>query len=134
MTRKINYVQVGRVVLINNGKNTGKLAVIVDIIDHNRAILDGPTTDVRRFSCSYKCMTLTPILVKKVPRSASTEVLSKILADKDIKAIWNESRPAKRLAKRQIRQSLTDFDRFKVYRLKKRATAERKNAMTASRK
>ena len=33
-------VEVGRVVLINNGENEGKLAVIVDIIDHNRVCGD----------------------------------------------------------------------------------------------
>ena len=30
------YVEVGRVVLINDGPSTGKLATIVEIIDHNR--------------------------------------------------------------------------------------------------
>jgi large subunit ribosomal protein L14e len=30
------YVEVGRVVLINQGEFAGKLAVIVEIIDHNK--------------------------------------------------------------------------------------------------
>jgi len=30
------YVEVGRVVLVNDGPNAGKLATIVEIIDHNR--------------------------------------------------------------------------------------------------
>jgi transcription antitermination factor NusG len=33
------YVQVGRVVLINKGEFSGKLAVIVEIIDHNKVSL-----------------------------------------------------------------------------------------------
>ena len=30
------FVEVGRVVLVNEGPSAGKLAVIVEIIDHNR--------------------------------------------------------------------------------------------------
>jgi hypothetical protein len=30
------FVEVGRVVLVNDGPNAGKLAVIAEIIDHNR--------------------------------------------------------------------------------------------------
>lgn len=30
------FVQLGRVVLVNDGPSKGKLAVIVEIIDHNR--------------------------------------------------------------------------------------------------
>jgi large subunit ribosomal protein L14e len=30
------FVEVGRVVLLNNGANAGKIAAIVEIIDHNR--------------------------------------------------------------------------------------------------
>lgn len=30
------YVEVGRVVLINKGESEGKLAVIVEIVDHNK--------------------------------------------------------------------------------------------------
>ena len=30
------YVEVGRVVLVNKGQGEGKLAVIADIVDHNK--------------------------------------------------------------------------------------------------
>ena len=30
------FVEVGRIVLINKGEHVGKIAVIVDILDHNR--------------------------------------------------------------------------------------------------
>lgn len=33
------YVEVGRVVLLNDGPSAGKLATIVEIIDHNRVRL-----------------------------------------------------------------------------------------------
>ena len=34
------FVEVGRVVLVNEGPSAGKLAVIVEIIDHNRVRID----------------------------------------------------------------------------------------------
>ncbi|KIJ90988.1 hypothetical protein K443DRAFT_14762 [Laccaria amethystina LaAM-08-1] len=40
------FVEVGRVVLLKSGAFSCKIAVIVEMIDHNRAIIDGPTTDV----------------------------------------------------------------------------------------
>lgn len=36
------YVEVGRVALVNYGEDTGKLCVIVDIVDQNKALVDGP--------------------------------------------------------------------------------------------
>ena len=38
------YVQVGRVVLLNDGPQKGSLAVIVEIIDHNRVRLSFSST------------------------------------------------------------------------------------------
>ncbi|KAI3989105.1 hypothetical protein MKX01_033141 [Papaver californicum] len=34
------YVEIGRVALVNYGENYGKLVVIVDVIDQNRALVD----------------------------------------------------------------------------------------------
>jgi large subunit ribosomal protein L14e len=36
------FVEVGRVVLVNDGPSAGKLAVIAEIIDHNRVGLASP--------------------------------------------------------------------------------------------
>ena len=41
-------MQVGRVVYLNFGPCSGKLAVVVDLIDENRILVDGPTTGVDR--------------------------------------------------------------------------------------
>ncbi|KAK9768770.1 hypothetical protein K7432_000291, partial [Basidiobolus ranarum] len=61
-------VEVGRVVLLNHGPEAGKLAVIVEILDHNRAIVDGPTTGVSRQAYAYRRLTMTPLVVKRLPR------------------------------------------------------------------
>uniref|UniRef100_A0AC34GE80 KOW domain-containing protein n=1 Tax=Panagrolaimus sp. ES5 TaxID=591445 RepID=A0AC34GE80_9BILA len=42
------FVEIGRVVYISKGKNEGKLAVIVNVVDGNKVLLDGPSTDVIR--------------------------------------------------------------------------------------
>ncbi|EMH73394.1 60S ribosomal protein L14, putative, partial [Entamoeba histolytica HM-1:IMSS-B] len=36
------FVEVGRVVLMKTGPFASKLAVIVEILDHNRVLVDGP--------------------------------------------------------------------------------------------
>lgn len=36
------YVEVGRVVLVNKGESEGKIAAIVEIVDHNRVSVVGP--------------------------------------------------------------------------------------------
>merc|ERR1712080_590924 len=63
------YVEVGRVVLLNDGPSAGKLATIVEIIDHNRALIDGPSTGVPRQPFTYRRLVLTPYVLKKLPRS-----------------------------------------------------------------
>ncbi|KAG0769474.1 hypothetical protein G6F62_002268 [Rhizopus arrhizus] len=111
-------VEVGRVVLINHGADAGKLAVIIDIIDHNRALIDGPTTGVARQAFPYRRLVLTPIVLKKLPRSVGQSALKKALEKSDVVAAWNKTAWAKKIEQRKIRTSLSDFDRFKLNKLK----------------
>ncbi|RGB28418.1 ribosomal protein L14-domain-containing protein [Rhizophagus diaphanus] len=112
-------VEVGRLVLINSGENAGKLAVIVEIIDHNRALIDGPTTGVTRHAYTFRRMTLTDFVVKGFPRGATSKILKKYLEKEDVLAKWDKSSWAKKLDDRKKRSVLTDFDRFKLLKLKK---------------
>ncbi|ORY05105.1 60S ribosomal protein L14 [Basidiobolus meristosporus CBS 931.73] len=112
-------VEVGRVVLLNHGADAGKLAVIVEILDHNRAIVDGPTTGVSRQAYAYRRLTLTPLVVKSLPRSAGSGALKKAIEKQDIVAIWNKTTWAQKLAAREKRAALSDFDRFKLMKLRK---------------
>ncbi|KAL0080640.1 ribosomal protein L14-domain-containing protein [Phycomyces blakesleeanus] len=111
-------VEVGRVVLINYGTDSGKLAVIVDIVDHNRALIDGPTTGVSRQAFPFRRMTLTRFVVKDLPRGAGQTVLKKYLEKNQTVATWEKSAWAQKLAVRKVRAGLTDFDRFKVQKFK----------------
>ncbi|KAJ1816256.1 hypothetical protein LPJ56_002401, partial [Coemansia sp. RSA 2599] len=112
-------VEVGRVVLINDGADTGKIAVIVDIVDHNRAIVDGPTTNVPRQVIAFKKVVLTDIVVKRLPRTISSKPLAKVLEKQQIVEAWQKTAWAQKLVTRERRAAMSDFDRFKLMRLKK---------------
>ncbi|GAA5816845.1 hypothetical protein MFLAVUS_010379 [Mucor flavus] len=127
-------VEVGRVVLINYGPDSGKLAVIVDIIDHNRALIDGPTTGVTRQAFAYRRMVLTPLVIKDLPRNVGQSALVKALEKAQIVASWEKSAWAKKLEQRKVRASLTDFDRFKVSKLKNKRRFAVASACKAAKK
>ncbi|KAM0749908.1 hypothetical protein T439DRAFT_326799 [Meredithblackwellia eburnea MCA 4105] len=113
------YVEVGRVVLLNDGPYAGKLATIVEIIDHNRALIDGPVTGVPRQPFAYRRLVLTPFVLSKLPRAAGTTIVKKIFESSDVLAKWEKSAWAKRRAALEKRRSTTDFDRFELMLLKK---------------
>jgi large subunit ribosomal protein L14e len=114
------YVEVGRVVLINYGPETGKLATIIDIVDQNKCLIDGPAdiTGVSRQVISFTRIALTDFTVK-IQRNARQSTLKKAWAEADTMAKWEASSWAKKLASRKKRASLSDFDRFKVMVAKK---------------
>lgn len=59
------FVEIGRVGLISYGPDTGKLCTIVNVIDHNRVLVDGPETltGVRRHELNLKRLMLTDLKV-----------------------------------------------------------------------
>ncbi|KAI8010984.1 60S ribosomal protein L14-2, partial [Camellia lanceoleosa] len=62
------YVEIGRVALVNYGKDYGRLVVIVDVLDQNRALVDAP--DMVRCQMNFKRLSLTDITIdiKRVPK------------------------------------------------------------------
>jgi len=74
------YVEVGRVCLVNYGPDSGKLCVIVDIIDQNKCLIEGPpsVTGVARAVVPFKRLALTD-LVCKISRSAKSAEVAKSL-------------------------------------------------------
>ncbi|KAL1987118.1 hypothetical protein VTN96DRAFT_4724 [Rasamsonia emersonii] len=127
-TTSWKLVEVGRVVLIRRGPYTGKLAVIVEIIDHKRVLVDGPSTQedkiVPRHSLNLNHATLTPFVIPKTPRGAGTGAIKKLWEKEDIDGKWAQTGWAKKAAQIERRKNLTDFERFKVMRLKKQARYE----------
>ncbi|GAA6039492.1 hypothetical protein JCM8097_009579 [Rhodosporidiobolus ruineniae] len=113
------FVEVGRVVLLNDGPSAGKLATIVEIIDHNRALIDGPSTGVPRQAFTYRRLVLTPFVLKKLPRAAGSTTVKKVWEASGVDAKWSQSAWAKKRAASETRKNLSDFGRFEVSLLKK---------------
>ena len=128
-------VEIGRVARINAGKDKGKIAVIIDILDHNKALIDGPSTitGVTRQAINFRYLTLTGLKVK-IQRSARLGTLQKAFTEAKILDKWNNGVVAKRQAAATKRANLTDFERFKVNVLKKKTTFALRSAVTAARK
>jgi len=118
------YVEVGRIVLINYGPDAGKLATIIDIVDQNKCLIDGPTeiTGVVRQVISYTRIALTDLKVN-IQRNARAKTLKAAWAEADIQNKWDGSSWAKKLATKKKRASLSDFDRFKVMVAKKQKSS-----------
>jgi len=113
------FVEVGRVVLLKSGPHGGHIAVIVEIIDHNRAIIDGPTTGVPRQAFPYRHLTLTPLTVPKLPRNAGSGTVKKYVEKTGVVDKWESTAWAKKRAAAEKRRTLSDFERFQVMLHKK---------------
>ncbi|GFZ13502.1 ATP citrate lyase (ACL) family protein [Actinidia rufa] len=105
------YVEIGRVALVNYGKDYGKLVVIVDVIDQNRALVDSP--DMVRTQMNFKRLSLTDITIdiKRVPKK---KTLIAAMEAADVKNKWENSSWGRKLIVQKRRASLNDFDRFKL--------------------
>jgi len=101
--------------LVNYGPEAGKLATIIDIVDQNKCLIDGPAdlTGVSRQVISFARIALTDLKVK-VSRNARAKTLNKAWTEEGIMEKWETSSWAKKLASKKKRASLSDFDRFKV--------------------
>ncbi|KAJ2906527.1 ribosomal protein L14 [Zalerion maritima] len=127
-------VEVGRVVAINGDHPaTGRIGVIVEIIDHKRVLVDGPSSDEalampRQSVPLAKCL-LTAITVEGLTRGARRALVEEKWADSKVDEVWKSSAWAKKREQQAKRKALTDFDRFKVMRLKKQRRFEERKAL-----
>ena len=64
------YVEIGRVAYVAHGDDKGKLVTIVDVIDQNRALVDGPCSGVTRKDLNFKALHLQPL---KFPHPSALE-------------------------------------------------------------
>ncbi len=62
--------------VLQDGPYAGKIAAIVDVIDQNRVLIDGPCTGIPRQEYRIKNLHLTP-LATKFPFSSRTKVVRK---------------------------------------------------------
>lgn len=90
---------------------------------YKQALVDGPSSRERaavpRHAISLANVILTPIVIPKLPRAAGTGAVAKAWEKEGIEQKWDESAWAKKREQREKRRTLSDFERFKVMRLRK---------------
>ena len=121
------FVEVGRVIIINYGPLTGKLAVIVDVLTTTKVLVQGLKGGVRRQELSLRRVSLTDFKLDIKRGAKRDEVLKAIEKDK-LEDKFKKSSFAKKVELRKTRANLTDFDRFKVMRLRQKRAALRNAA------
>lgn len=84
-----------------------------------QVLIDGPTTGVPRQGVALAHVVLTPHVVAKLPRAARSSAVAKKWEASEIDAKWAKSAWAQKIAQRQRRAALSDFERFQVLLLKK---------------
>ena len=122
------FVEIGRVAVVNYGPLAGKLAVIVDILNTTRVLIHGPKEGVRRQEISLKRLTLTDFKLD-IKRGIHKDNLVKAIEEYKLDDKFKESNYAKKVEKRKLRANLTDFDRFKVMRLRQQRRVLRSKAV-----
>merc|ERR1712150_61662 len=111
------FVEVGRVAYVSYGPDAGKLVAIIDVISQQNVLVDGPCSGVGRKSMSLKQLHLTKFVLS-FPHSARTGIVKKAWEKAEIEKQWAESTWAKKIAQRELRASISDFDRFKLMKAK----------------
>merc|ERR1711976_378264 len=113
-------LSIGRVVYINFGELAGKIAVVVDIVNQNRVVIDGPGLDVDRQVVSVKRLELTKFLLSEYNMNDSRGELKKKIEKFNLLNRFMSCGLGKRMKKQQRRRNLTDFERFKVLVLRRK--------------
>ena len=126
------FVEVGRVCLINYGPDAGKLCTIVDVIDAKKVLIDGPQTEtgVHKQTMLLKRLSLTDIVVTGLGKGIKQKGLVTAWKAQGVSAAWAATAWAKKLANKEKRANLGDFDRFKVMLAKKQRSAAIREALT----
>jgi len=113
------FVQVGGIAFIAQGPYQGKIAAIVNVVDQNRLLLDGPCSDVPRHVINIKHVHLTKFRIN-FPYTARTKTVKKAWEKSNVNESWENTAWAKKIKLKAKRASLTDFDRFSAMMLKKK--------------
>ena len=113
-------LEIGRVVFINYGPCSGKIAVVVDIVNNNRVVVDGPGLGLAKRVISTKRLELTKFRIPNVDVQEGHKSLKKKIEEMNLSEKFNGSGRGLKIKKQKRRQSLTDFERFKVFTLKRK--------------
>ena len=109
------FVEVGRLAVINFGELVDKLCVIVDIVDDKRVLIDVLESEAPRQTIPIQRLKLTDF-VAQIERAAAPEAVA--AAAKELVHKFNETKWGKKLAADHAKAQLNDFQRFKYDQLK----------------
>lgn len=88
-----------------------------------QVLVEGPgssaTSKVPRHAAPLSNVVLTPIVISKLTRAARSGVVKKEWLAAEVEKKWEASSWAKKRDQKERRRALTDFDRFKVMKLRK---------------
>ena len=110
------FVEAGRLALICFGPLADKLAVIVDILDDKRVIVDVVNSQEPRQMIPIKRLKLTDLVVK-IDRNAPEADVQKAIESEGLIKKWEETKWAQNLKKGEARKAMNDFQRFKYAKL-----------------
>lgn len=85
-------IQIGRIIVKTNGRETGKKGVIIDVINQNYVLVAGPKslTGVRRRKCNVKHIEPTD-KVLSLKRDASDEDVLAAVEEADLKKFMEKA-------------------------------------------
>ena len=94
-------IEIGRVGLIEFGEGAGKLVTIVDVIDQNRALVDGTPSGIKRQAIPFRRLRLTKFKLP-VARSTASKDVKKAFAAAELDKKFAATTLAKRMVQRQL--------------------------------
>lgn len=127
-------LELGRVVYINYGPQAGKIAVVVDIVNGTKIVVDGPGLDVERQVISTRRLELTKFRIGDFAKGDKQNELRKKIEAYGLQKRFAEVGIGKRIAKQNKRASLSDFDRFRVHVLKRKLSKAVRTHVNKNRK
>jgi len=91
-----------------------------------QVLVDGPSSKaesvVPRHAAALADLSLTPVILSKLPRAIGHGPLKAAWEKAGVEEVWDNSAWAKSRAQSAKRRQLTDFERFKVMRLRKQVS------------
>ena len=122
------FIEIGRVIIVNYGPLSGKLAVIVDILTTTKILIQGLKGGIKRQEISLRRVTLTDYKLD-IKRGENESKVYKAIEDYKLEDKFKKSNIYKKNELRKKRANLTDFDRFKVMRLRQKRAVLRHKAI-----
>lgn len=127
-------LELGRVVYVNYGPLAGKPAVVVDIVDGSKVVVDGPGLDVERQVISTKRLELTKFRIGSYNKGDKRSQLAKKIEEFNLLKRFSECGVGKRIAKQKKRASLSDFQRFQAMVLRRQLSKAVRTHVNKNRK